>query len=104
LILASSPYLKIPHVNPLPADSTADWRKPIRTIRAAFNTACAKANIVDFRLHDLRHCFVSNMYRAGVPIPTIQAITGHKSLIMFMRYNKVQLQDLKAAIVTMVTF
>jgi integrase len=44
------------------------------------------------------------MYRAGVPIPTIQAITGHKSLIMFMRYNKVQLQDLKAAIVTMVTF
>jgi integrase len=76
--------------------------QPIRTIRWAFNKGCAKAGIENFRLHDLRHCFVSNTYRAGVPIPTIQAITGHKSLIMFMRYNKVQPEDLKAAISKMV--
>jgi integrase len=47
------------------------------------------------------HCSVSNLYRAGVPIPTIQAITGHKKLIMFMRYKRVLAADLKAVIAEM---
>lgn len=45
--------------------------KPIRSIRGAFMRACKKAGIKDFRFHDLRHTFNTNMRKAGDEITSL---------------------------------
>jgi len=66
---------------------------PIREIKRSFQTACRAAGIEDFRFHDLRHTFNTNMRKAGVDRSVIMKITGHKTMSMFERYNTVDGQD-----------
>ncbi len=72
--------------------------KPINSIRESFQSACRRANIMDFTFHDLRHTFTTNMRRAGVHDSVIMAITGHKTTAMFLRYNTVGKDELRAAV------
>ena len=72
--------------------------KSIKSIKVAFKRACQKAGIDDFRFHDLRHTFVTNMRRAGKQDRAIMAITGHKTISMLMRYDKVDEEDLKRVV------
>jgi integrase len=46
----------------------------------------AKAGIVNFRWHDLRHTFASRLIMAGVDIRTLQELMGHKTIQMTVRY------------------
>ncbi len=55
------------------------------------------ATIDNFRFHDLRHTFNTNMRKAGVNQSVIMRLTGHKTLSMFQRYNTVDLADAKEA-------
>ena len=73
--------------------------KPITgsTIRIGFEAACRRAGITDCVFHDLRHCFTTNMRRVGVHDPVIMAITGHKTMSMFRRYNSISGEELRAA-------
>jgi integrase/recombinase XerD len=41
---------------------------------------------VPFRCHDLRHAFASRFLQATGDIPALQAILGHKTIAMTMRY------------------
>lgn len=66
-------------------------------IRKAFDRACAKAGVKDFRIHDLRHTFNTNMRKAGVDRSVIMKITGHKTTAMFERYNTVDAEDARTA-------
>lgn len=43
--------------------------------------------------HDFRHTAITNMRKAGVNISVIMAISGHKTMAMFKRYNKIDLND-----------
>jgi len=71
--------------------------KPIDSIRKSFNEACAKAEVQDFRIHDLRHTFNTNMRKAGVDRSVIMKITGHKTTSMFERYNTIDSEDARSA-------
>lgn len=55
-------------------------------VRTSFATALRKSGIEDFRWHDLRHCFASNLVMAGVDINTVRELMGHKTLAMTLRY------------------
>ena len=70
---------------------------PIINIRHSFQGACKKAGIKDFRFHDLRHTFNTNMRKAGVDRSVIMKITGHKTMAMFERYNTVDSDDARSA-------
>ncbi len=39
--------------------------------------------------HVMRHTAITNLVEAGVDLPTIQRISGHKTLEMVMRYTHV---------------
>lgn len=59
----------------------------LTSIVHAFKTACKRAGIVDFRIHDLRHTFASHAMMAGIDIGTLQQLLGHSSPTMTMRYS-----------------
>ena len=74
------------------------FRVALGSIRRAFDTARQKAKISDFRFHDLRHSAITNMRKAGVPDRVIMRISGHKTLRMLDRYDKIDGEDLAEAI------
>jgi integrase len=78
--------------------------KPIRSIRTAFENAAKKIGLPNFRFHDLRHTFVTNMRRAGNHESIIMSMTGHKTRAMFDRYNTIEQTDAKEALVKFDSF
>lgn len=49
--------------------------------------ALEKANIRNFTWHCLRHTFATRLCQAGMPLPVVQQLMGHRSAIMTMRYS-----------------
>jgi integrase len=58
-------------------------------IKKAHSTACRRAGIVDFRVHDWRHHWASCCVMAGIDLETIRQEGGWKSLRMVERYATV---------------
>ena len=52
----------------------------------AWQAALSKAQIDDFRFHDLRHTFASRMAMNGATLAEIAAVLGHRTLAMVSRY------------------
>ena len=74
------------------------YAAPSIPLRRSFVKACHEAGINDFRFHDLRHTFVTNMRRAGKQDRSIRAITGHKTFVVFTRYDTVSDEDIKKVV------
>ena len=47
--------------------------------KKALHNALSRAKIVDFRFHDLRHTFCSDLAMAGEGLLTIGRLVGHKN-------------------------
>jgi integrase len=58
-------------------------------IKKAHATACRRAKISDFHVHDWRHSWASNCVMAGIDLETIRVEGGWKSLKMVERYAAV---------------
>lgn len=58
------------------------------TIRKAFRRSVARAGMDPDEItpHTLRHTAVTHLVQAGVDLPTVQRISGHKTLAMVARY------------------
>jgi integrase len=63
----------------------SDCQAPI-DIRKTWHTAVRKAEIPDFRFHDLRHSAASYLAMSGASLVEIAEILGHKTLAMVQRY------------------
>jgi integrase len=61
--------------------------EPLAGPRYWFEKAIAKAELVDFHWHDLRHTFASRLTMAGVGLRAVQDALGHKSVAMTVRYS-----------------
>ena len=62
-----------------------DGKKPI-DITKAWRTAIVKAEIKNFRFHDLRHTAASYLAMSGASLPEIGALLGHRSVQTTKRY------------------
>ncbi|WON75156.1 tyrosine-type recombinase/integrase [Nitrosospira sp. Is2] len=60
---------------------TVDIRKPFRRVVSA-----AGLNPDEVVRHTLRHTAITHLVQAGVDLPTVKRISGHKTLIMVERY------------------
>ncbi|MFH1363314.1 MAG: site-specific integrase [Candidatus Omnitrophota bacterium] len=60
--------------------------EPFRDIRKSFVAGLKKSGIINFRFHDLRHSFGSQLVMSGVDLNTVRELLGHKSLRMTLRY------------------
>jgi integrase len=61
--------------------------------RRGFQRACKRAGIKGLCFHDFRHTAITNMRKAEVNVSVIMAISGHKTMAMFKRYNRIDLND-----------
>lgn len=67
----------------------ADCKKPYRhDMGRQFARAAERAGLDPKKVtpHVLRHTGITRLVQAGVPLPTIQRISGHKTLAALMRY------------------
>ena len=59
---------------------------PYKCIYHSWDIVRKEAGLEGFRIHDLRHCFASNLVNEGVPIYDIQALLGHSNVKTTQRY------------------
>jgi integrase len=64
----------------------------------AFRRAQKKAGLSGFRYHDLRHFFVTELFRGGAAAPAVQALAGHLHLSTTEKYAHMVQSDLRATI------
>ena len=82
-----------------PYSDTRDYKYPGgNPLRKAHETACKRAGIREFRVHDWRHHWASWCVMSGVDFETLKRMGGWASLRMVERYAAVSDDHMAAAI------
>jgi integrase len=74
------------------------WKYTNDGMRASYTKAMKKSGIAGLTFHDLRHEATSRFCEKGIPVMTVQAITGHKSTQMLKRYTHISGKTLVDAV------
>lgn len=64
-------------------------------MQQALKDAAKRAGCPPIRLHQLRHTFATAMLRAGISLPALKEILGHRDIRMTMVYVQVTQKDLQ---------
>ena len=67
-------------------------------VKRSFHTACRRAEIEDFRVHDLRHTCAAWLVSAGVPLTAVRDLLGHTTVKMTERYAHLAPENVRAAV------
>ena len=68
------------------------------SFRGSFEAAVKRAGLDDFRFHDLRHCYASDLVMKGVDLKTLAELLGHSTTQMTERYAHLSPARLRAAV------
>ena len=64
----------------------------------SWHKVCERAGITDFRRHDCRHTYATQLRLRGVDLATLADLLGHSSLEMVRRYAHIHGEYLQAAV------
>lgn len=78
-----------------PSDVTG---KNIQSFKKGFRSACLRAEIHDFRIHDLRHTFASWLVQSGVSLYVVKDLLGHSCITVTERYAHLNADNLRSAL------
>ena len=70
----------------------------VKDVKASFTSACKRAGIKDFRIHDLRHTFASWLVKNGTPLLEVSKLLRHASITMTERYAHLAPEHLHQAV------
>lgn len=75
----------------------------MRYVSATFRQCRIRANIKDFRFHDLRHDFCSKLVQRGVDLYVVAALAGHRDIKTTQRYAHLSPEKLRKDIAVLDT-
>lgn len=61
--------------------------RPLNHFDGTWAKAMKACNLVDFRFHDLRHTFASDLVMSGAAMTAVSELLGHSTLAMTQRYT-----------------
>ena len=93
LELAPREHKSHPVTGPRPGERWGEY-----ALSQAFNRFSRAAELEGFRFHDLRHAFVTNLFRGGASAPVVRQLAGHECLLTTQRYAHAVEEDLAKAI------
>lgn len=67
-------------------------------IKKSWKSLLQLSKVQNFRFHDLRHTFASNLVMAGVDLNTVRELLGHSSIDMTLRYAHLAPEHKAAAV------
>ncbi len=67
-----------------------------RSVSTSFTRTCKKVGIKDLHYHDLRHRAIRQLFSAGLAIPEVSLLSGHKNWKILARYVAVQPAEVHA--------
>ena len=67
-----------------------------RSVSTSFTRTCAKLGIKDLHFHDLRHRAIRQLFSAGLAIPEVSLLSGHKNWKVLARYVSVKPAEVHA--------
>jgi integrase len=70
----------------------------IQDVKKAFTSACQRAGITDFRIHDLRHTCGAWLVSAGVSLAEVRDLLGHTTVKMTERYAHLAPENVRVAV------
>jgi len=76
-------------------------KKKVGSVKRSFATACKRAKIEDFHIHDLRHTSAAWLVQSGIDLYIVRDILGHSTIKMTERYahlSPVKLRDALAVL------
>ncbi len=73
----------------------------IKDVKRSFKTACDRAGIKDFRIHDLRHSCAAWLVSNNVPLAAVRDLLGHTTVKMTERYAHLAPENVRSAVATL---
>lgn len=67
-------------------------------VRSAWEGVLNDADLLDFKFHDMRHCFASDLVSQGCDLNVVRSLMGHADLKMSLRYAHLAPQVTAAAV------
>ena len=70
----------------------------ITDVKRSFATACKRAGITDFRIHDMRHTCAAWLVSSGVPLTEVRDLLGHSTVKMTEKYAHLAPENVRNAV------
>ncbi len=82
-------------ISQLPDYSSIIFDTTDYSIRHGWDRLVKRAGIKNLRFHDLRHEAVSRLFEAGLSVPEVALVSGHKDFRMLARYTHMKAETLR---------